>query len=96
MTRLSLCIVPRRHGKGVATVPYPHVASDIKDGRLLAPVGFCSGQGGHHFCCRPPDKDLPRYRKLQKRLSEIGAPFRGHKNYPTNNKFVFLASPDLY
>jgi DNA-binding transcriptional LysR family regulator len=77
LTRFSRYIVPLRHGKGVAIVPYPHVASDIKDRRLLAPFGFFTGQGGYHFYCRPLHKDLPRYRKLQKWLSETGAPFRG-------------------
>ncbi len=73
LENLMLVIEAARAGMGVAMTPFPHVAEDLKSGRLIAPFGVLKRHGGHYFCCRAHDASLRPYRLVRELLVREGA-----------------------
>lgn len=71
--RLLFVIAAVKAGLGIAVVPLPSVAPDLKDKRLVAPFGTVKRRGGYYLCCRRADAQRAPYRALRDWLVTEGA-----------------------
>lgn len=51
LASMSLVVEALREGLGVGLMPLPHIANDLKSGRLVAPFGMHTRQGGYLLSC---------------------------------------------
>lgn len=51
LASMSLVVEALRDGMGVGLMPLPHIANDLKSGRLVAPFGMHLRQGGYLLSC---------------------------------------------
>jgi DNA-binding transcriptional LysR family regulator len=51
LASLSLVVEAMREGLGIGLLPLPHIARDLESGRLVAPFGMHTRQGGFLLSC---------------------------------------------